>query len=251
MTDILWNVPLYQRHHSFVWEHGQNLVDVLAPTTGETILDLGCGTGKLTNQIAWYGANAIGLDNSPEMISAAKTNYPNLEFRLADANSFQTDRTFDAIFSNAVLHWLTSPVAAIRCMRRALKLNGRLVVEFGGHGNVGGIVTALSKVLADWGIEFDSPWYFPKIGEYTQLLEANDFEVVCAELRDRPTSLVDGEEGLANWLNMFAGSALNPLSTQQRQQTIERVQEIAKQYLYRDRKWCLNYRRIRIVAIAQ
>src|SRR5262249_56540999 len=129
--------------HSFVWKHGAALIEVLAPRPGERILDLGCGTGHLTAQIAEAGAEVIGIDSSPGMIAEARRLYPHVRFEVADARDFALDAGFDAAFSNAVLHWIKEPERAIACVRRALKPGGRFVAEFGGRGDVRAIVAAL------------------------------------------------------------------------------------------------------------
>ena len=130
-----WNAHLYDDKHSFVFKYGEDLVDMLNPQAGERILDLGCGTGYLTNVIAGSGATVVGIDNSLEMISKAKTQYPALEFKVQSATEFYFDEHFSAIFSNAVLHWVLQKEMAIDCMYRNLKRSGRLVLEFCGKQN--------------------------------------------------------------------------------------------------------------------
>src|SRR5581483_11020467 len=142
-----WNPALYDQKHAFVFEYGQDLLALLQPQANELILDLGCGTGHLTNQIVQSGARVIGLDNSPSMLATARQNYPQLEFHLADAAEFSLPEQFDAVFSNAVLHWVTRAEAAVTCIACALKPQGRFVAEFGGKGNVRHIVTAAQSVL--------------------------------------------------------------------------------------------------------
>src|SRR5262245_47515749 len=130
-----WDPALYQSSHSFVWERGRGLVELLAPQAGERILDIGCGTGQLTAEIAGAGAHVVGVDNSAAMIEQARANFPELRFEQADVRSLKFDHEFDAVFSNAVLHWVQQADTAAAVMSRALKPGGRMVVEFGGHGN--------------------------------------------------------------------------------------------------------------------
>ena len=198
-----WNTKLYEEKHSYVWQYGTKVLELLAPQPNERILDLGCGTGQLTAEIAATGAKIVGIDSSDTAIAKAKANFPQIEFKLADGTNFYFDRTFDAVFSNAALHWIQPPAAAIKCIWQTLKPQGRLVAEFGGRGNIKAIITALNSVLEST----YNPWYFPSIAEYSTLLEQQGFEVIYATLRDRPTEL-PGEKGLANWLEMFAGSHL-------------------------------------------
>ena len=254
-----WNTALYEQQHAFVWQYGESLLKLLAPTSGERILDLGCGTGQLTDKIAQSGAFVHGIDSSLSMISTAKVNYPHINFAVADASSFQVDQLFDAVFSNAVLHWIKQPDAAIDCVEKALKPGGRFVAEFGGKRNVGAIVRALGSVLSEIGCEEPqalNPWYFPSIGEYAGLLEKQGFDVGYAVLfvsaalgEDRPTPLEGGSAGMANWIKMFAGGFLSGLSDDVRSHVIRTVEERLRSVLYRDGNWSADYRRIRIVAV--
>src|SRR6266545_6600698 len=126
-TDKIWNTALYDGKNAFVWKHGRGVVELLAPQPGERIIDLGCGTGHLTNQIAAAGADVIGLDRSQSMIEEARRLYPDLHFEKADATDFHFDQPFDAVFSNAAIHWMKDQPAVARCIREALKPGGRFV----------------------------------------------------------------------------------------------------------------------------
>lgn len=245
-TSACWNTSLYETNHAFVWQYGESLLEVLAPQAGERILDLGCGTGQLTDKLASRGANVVGIDNSAEMIAKARQNYPLLQFEIANAQSFQFDQPFDAVFSNAVLHWIKAPDAVISCVRQALKPGGRFVAEFGGKGNVEAIVTALSHVL-NQPDSIVNPWYFPSIGDYATRLEQRGFDVTVAVLFDRPTPL-SGEAGIANWLQMFAGSLLAGVPLEERSAVIQAVEDQLRPTLYRDGGWFADYRRLRLVA---
>lgn len=244
-----WNTTLYEQNHAFVWQFGEDLLNLLAPQAGETILDLGCGTGQLTSQIAEAGATVIGIDRSTEMVQQAATNYPEITFQVADARDFQVDRPLDAVFSNAVLHWIPEADAVIRSIHAALKPNGRFVAELGGKGNVQKIATALQRAFAEQGLTPPSfPWYFPSISDYTTRLEQQGFEVQYAILFDRPTELTAGEAGLANWLEMFAGGMLRALSPDQMQQVVRSIEMQLRESLYQNGHWIADYRRLRIQA---
>ena len=174
---------------------------------------VGCGTGQLTQEIAARGAIAIGIDKAPTMIEQARKNYPDLRFEVADAANFHLREPFDAVFSNATLHWIKEPERVIICIWQALKPSGRFVAEFGGKGNIRAIVTAIGNALeandlSSLSALFTDPWYFPSIGEYTTLLEKQGFLVTYATLFERPTPLEEGEKGIRNWLEMFANSFL-------------------------------------------
>lgn len=240
-----WNATLYEDQHAFVWQYGASLIDLLAPQPGESILDLGCGTGQLTEQIAKTGAAVHGIDADAAMIVKAQQNYPDLHFAQADARNFQVDPLVDAVFSNAVLHWVKEADAAIQCIYQALKPGGRFVAEFGGKGNVQSITHALRNAHAS----YVSPWYFPSVAEYATQLEQHGFEVVLATLRDRPTPLEDGEVGLANWLRMFANGLLDQLTPDQQTQVIQSVENQLRHTQYQDGIWSADYRRLRVLAI--
>lgn len=244
-----WQPDLYQNKHSFVWQLGQGILDLLNPRPGETILDLGCGTGQLTQAIAHRGASVIGLDADPAMITEAHKNFPDLTFQVADARTFELPNPVDAIFSNATLHWIDDPVAVATRMWAALKPGGRLAVEFGGQGNIATVLVAIAaaREILGYGAAPPSTWYFPTIGEYASLLESQGFEVQFANLSDRPTRL-EGESGLSSWLQMFAGHFWADLPSNQQKQLLQATEAQARPQLYRNGQWWADYRRIRVLA---
>jgi trans-aconitate methyltransferase len=245
-----WNAGLYDTSHSFVWQFGRALVALLEPAHGERILDIGCGTGRLTHEIAEAGARVVGIDYSPAMVAQARANYPSLEFAACGVCEMDYAEEFDAVFSNAVLHWVKPPIAAARTMARALKPGGRLVVELGGHGNVAALVDAAYRALGQLGIpepERLNPWYFPSVAEYASLLEECGIEVTLAVLFDRPTPLEDGEHGIDQWFRMFGGPLMAPLSADQVPEFLRLVRERAAPHLWRDGSWIADYRRLRVV----
>lgn len=238
-----WDPSLYQSSHSFVWERGRGLVELLAPQPGERILDVGCGTGQLTAEIARAGAQVTGIDSSDTMIEQARANFPDLRFENVDVRSMNFRETFDAVFSNAVLHWIKEPEVAIANMARALKKDGRLVVEFGGRGNTRALVDAVYQAQEKIRVPRSIPWYYPSIAQYSGLLEDNGFEVIYASLFDRPITLDGGEQGLAKWLEMF-GQPFNLTP-----EFIRLVEHYARPELYRNGAWTMDYRRLRVVAL--
>jgi trans-aconitate methyltransferase len=246
-----WDAGHYNQSFSFIWTHGAGVLELLDPKPDERILDLGCGTGHLTAQIAETGATVIGIDHSAEMIDAARAAYPAIEFHRADATGFSFDQPFDAVFSNAVLHWVRPPADAIKRIHDALKPGGRLVAEFGGHGNVKQVVDALVTELERHGYADAAPrnpWYFPGIAEYTTLLEQHALETTCARLYDRPTLLDGGEDGLAGWLAMFGDPFFGGVSDSDLTSIIAAVAERLRPTLFRDGDWYADYRRLQIVA---
>jgi trans-aconitate methyltransferase len=243
-----WNPDLYQSTHSFVWEYGRDLLGLLAPQSGERVLDVGCGTGQLTSEIARTGADVTGIDNSAAMIAQARQNFPDLRFDVQDVCSLPYREEFDAVFSNAALHWVVRADDAAEAMARALKSGGRLVVEFGGRGNIRALLDALRLALKSrHGVEPErvNPWYFPSIGEYAALLERHGLEVTFGALFDRPTALEGGRQGLANWFAMFGAPLTEEL---RRPEFVRLVEQFASARLLRDGVWSADYRRLRMVA---
>ena len=243
-----WDTGLYDDKHSFVWKYGASLIDLLRPRAGERVLDLGCGTGHLTARLAEAGAEVVGIDSSPEMIAEARRLFPGISFEVADARDFAFQEPFDAVLSNAVLHWVKPPEQAVACVRRALGPGGRLAAEFGGRGNVTTIMDALGAASRAIGLgAWEHPWYYPGIGEYAPLLECAGLEVTDAAMFDRPTPL-EGADGLRHWVEMFARELVARVPTADRERFFERVEEAARPRLLRDGTWFADYRRLRIVA---
>ncbi len=248
MANDTWNSSLYDQKHSFVYKYGEDLLGLLAPKVGERILDVGCGTGHLTAQIAASGATVIGLDSSATMIETAQSAYPNLEFKSADATAFSFAEPFDAVFSNAALHWVLQAEAAVQCMAQALRSGGRFVMECGGKGNIANILTALQQAMMELAQgEMEQIWVFHSISEYTTLLEKHGLEVNQAFLFDRPTKL-EGEDGMLNWLRMFGTVRTQNLTDEMREQVFARATEKLRGVQYIDGHWYADYRRLRIVS---
>jgi trans-aconitate methyltransferase len=245
-----WNASLYDDKHSFVWKMATGLLDLLAAQPGERILDIGCGTGHLTAQIAEAGALVTGIDRSPEMVRQAEEKYPALRFQVMDAREITLGESFDAVFSNATLHWITEPELVIAGIAHSLRPGGRFVAEFGGEGNTTQFLAAAARAWSR--LEFPGamphPWFYPNIAEYAGLLEHHGLDVTYATLFDRPTPLEDGERGLRNWMEMFVGALMETLSNSQREQFKTAVEHEARPALFRDSQWVMDYRRLRILA---
>jgi trans-aconitate methyltransferase len=245
-----WNAGLYDDKHSFVWKMAAGLLELLEAKPGERILDLGCGTGHLASQIAEKGAKVVGVDRSPDMVRQAREKYPQLQFEVMDAREIAFAEPFDAVFSNATLHWIHEPEKVIVGIAKALKPGGRFVAEFGGKGNTQQFMAAVERA---WNkLEFagaaPKPWYYPAIAEYSGLLEKNGLEVTFATLFDRPTPLEEGAQGLRNWLKMFGGTFLNQLSPEQRETLSTEIEREARSALFHDDHWIMDYRRLRLSA---
>ena len=245
-----WNSALYDEKHSFVWKLAAGVLELLEPKPGERILDLGCGTGHLTEKIAEVGARVIGVDRSPEMIRQAKEKYPALRFEVMDARELTLDGPFDAVFSNATLHWINEPARVIAGIAKLLKPGGRFVAEFGGKGNTAELLKAVSRAWAKLALPGAAPhpWYYPSVAEYSGLLERYGLEVTYAILFDRPTPLDDSERGLRNWLEMFGARFVENLPDTKGVRLKEEIEEELRPILFRDGHWTMDYRRLRVVA---
>ncbi len=251
-----WNAELYDQKHDFVFKYGESFLQLLELKPGEHILDLGCGSGYLTDTIRQEGAVVLGVDSSPEMIAKAKQNYPQTEFKVADATDLGFDASFNAIFSNAVLHWIKAPdqPKMINAVFMALKSGGRFVAEMGGKGNVGRMISVLRKILDQYGYRQQSEkeyLFFPSVGEYTSMLEKAGFTVTYAALFDRETLLKDQAEGVKQWIMMFASDFF--IGVKEAHQT-EILQELTKQlepYYQRNGEWYADYKRLRFTAIKE
>lgn len=250
----VWNADVYDEKLSFVSELGKSLVEMLGPKQGEKILDLGCGTGDLANEIAKMGAKVVGMDVSPDMIEKARKKYPHLFFLVDNGESFRTEERYDAIFSNAALHWMKRAESVVQSMALALREGGRLVAEFGGKGNVDAIVKAIEEVLfTNYGIDAKerNPWYFPSIGEYSSLLEKHGFRVIYASHFDRPTPLPDGDQGLDHWLDGFAGAFFTGFELDEKASAYQKIKSRLRAYLWKDGAWIADYKRIRMIAVKE
>jgi 2-isopropylmalate synthase len=241
-----WNASEYTKHASFVSNLALPVVDLLAPSEGEEVLDLGCGEGTLALEIQKSGAKVTGVDLSHEMVKSARAK--GIDAMVMSVTEMEFKSRFDAVFSNAVLHWVKECETAVRNIYEALKPNGRFVAEFGGSGNCKIVVDAMKEVFKnhlEFGA-FEDPWYFPSVEEYSKVLELCGFSVEYCELIPRPTPVDD----IANWLDLFANGVTAHLSREEFAMFKEEVSRVAKQKLYDENNgWHVDYVRLRVKAI--
>lgn len=222
------------------------IVDLLAPGPAENILDLGCGDGALTVTLVAAGARVIGVDSSEEMVAAARAR--GHDARVLDGTALTFVEEFDAVFSNAALHWMRDLASVIAGVGRALKPGGRFVGEMGGEGNVATIAQALREAMARRGVDGHhvDPWIFPSPARFETLLRAEGFEVEALQLIPRPTVLPGDIEG---WLETFAGSFLDQRPPAERPALIAEVREALRPRLQSPGgEWIADYVRLRFAA---
>ncbi|MEO8475300.1 MAG: methyltransferase domain-containing protein, partial [Chryseolinea sp.] len=221
--------------------------------TGERVLDLGCGTGDLTKSIKDAGVAVIGIDGSSEMIARAQEKFADIDFRVADARDMKLDVTFDAIFSNAVLHWIPDQDKVAQQMNAHLKPGGRIVVEFGGKGNNQQMIDALHSIFKDRGYNTNASinaWFFPSIAEYSTILERHGFRVILMEHFDRPTPL-KGVDGIKDWFKMFGDKLFTDIPEPVKEDILNEVQFRLEPTHLLDGVWIADYKRIRAIAIKE
>jgi len=240
-----WNADKYNKHADFVSNLALPVIELLDPQENEHILDLGCGDGTLAVEIEKFNSKVTAVDLSESMV--AKTKEKGIQASVMSATELIFEDEFDAVFSNAVLHWVKEDDKAIKKISKALKNTGRFVAEFGGYGNIKYLTDAMQEVFQkhdDFG-DFNNPWNFPTDSRYKKLLEANGFVVDYIELIPRPTKIDD----ISNWLDIFANGIISHLTNEQQNQFKKEVRGILKSKIYSDKDgWVVDYVRLRLKA---
>jgi trans-aconitate methyltransferase len=251
MTD--WDARFYRQHTGFVSDLGRPVVKLLSPRAGERILDVGCGDGSLTIELVDMGCDVVGIDASPDMVAAARQR--GVDARLLDATDLPARAdfagSFDAVFSNAALHWMRPMEIVVRGIAGVLKPSGRFVAEFGGYGNIERIRRAIYLALEKRGIagrEVD-PWHFPSVEEYTGFLTGAGFHVSHIESFERPT---DVPTGIANWMESVGRPFLDSVPDNERREFLAELEDLLAGELRRDDgSWWADYVRLRVHAVLE
>jgi SAM-dependent methyltransferase len=244
-----WDPERYSCNARFVADLGAPVVELLAPRAGERILDVGCGDGVLTAKLVAMGCEVVGVDGSAAQAEAARK--LGLDARVMDGEHLSFEHEFDAVFSNAALHWMLNPDAVLAGVWRALRPNGRFVAEFGGYGCVEKIKKALVHALNRREIDGEAavPWYFPTVEEYSTRLKKAGFSIGYIALIPRPTPLPGDVTG---WLETFAGSFTACLPPSERPAYVAEVREALRAELCdAGGKWTADYVRLRLSATKQ
>ncbi len=240
-----WDAEHYNKNADFVSKLASAVVDLLAPKNGEKILDLGCGDGTLALEIQKHGAQLIGVDLSADMVE--KSRNKGVEAYVMGATELVFQDEFDAVFSNAVLHWVQDARLAIENVKQVLKGNGRFVGEFGGYGNIQALREAMQTVFdrhPEYG-RFQDPWFFPTKEEYKECLQQSGFSVKSIEIIKRPTPIGDIQE----WLDIFANGIMKNVPTSQRTRFKNEVEKILRPKLFTPKDgWVVDYVRLRFEA---
>jgi len=247
MSNQQWNPEDYRTGADFVPIFGKPVIELLDPKPGEKILDLGCGNGVLTKEIADMGCSVIGVDSNPDMVSAATE--LGVEARLLDGENMHFEDEFDAVISNAALHWMTDQYAAVRGVWHALKPGGRFAAECGGEGCIRIIREGMKIALIKRDIDYRSrnPWKFPELGTFSKILENQGFRIEYIARIDRPTPL---PQGLRSWLQVFANNYTAGLSQNEKEEFFSEVENYCRPMLYsKDNGWVADYVRLRFLAV--
>ena len=242
-----WNADRYFKNAAFVSTYGSAVAELLGNIKGQRVLDLGCGDGRLTKELVDKGATVVGIDASSSMIDSAREK--GLDAHVLDALQMTFDQEFDQVFTNATLHWIPNHPLLASVVHKAIKTGGHFVGEFGGHGNVAAINTAIRGVLALNGYEWigKKPVTYPSIKMFKTVLESAGFEIPYIELIPRPTPLPTGIRG---WIETFGGPFLEDAEPDAQSRIIDEIENLLAPAL-RDEfgNWTADYVRLRFKAV--
>ena len=243
-----WNAENYQEVCGRVTEHGAQLADILQGLRPKRVLDVGCGTGVLTNCIAGFAEEVIGIDASAAMADKAKSLYPELDFRQMDACALPWTGSFDAVFSNAVFHFIPNQIDLLQSIHNALADDGFLLAEFGAKGNIAKLLDAVARVCAARGKPYVLRFYYPAQEEYQALLEAQGFAVESIVTFDRDTTLAGGTSGLRAWVKQVFAVEMAWFSAPEREAVLGELESALRAAQWDGENWHLPNKRLRVLA---
>lgn len=240
-----WHAESYEKDTGFVSEYGEDVLGWLGPIDGRSVLDLGCGDGRLTEKLSQMGANVTGLDASENFVDAAKNR--GLDVQLGNGHELNFNHQFDAVFSNAALHWMVQPKKVLVGVNRAVKPGGRFVGEFGGFGNVAAVTTAIRAIGKSRGgdIGLLGPWFFPTVEQYQQLLQEHGFRVDRITSFYRPTPVPNG---IKAWLQVMCAPFFDQFNDQKEEIYEQVISALEPSLRDNNGLWHADYVRLRFSA---
>jgi len=247
-----WDTKNYHETCGRVTEHGARLVDELRKLRGgralNTVLDVGCGTGVLTNDIAGFAREIIGIDASPAMIEKAKELYPCIPFYVMDACSLTWVDYFDAVFSNAVFHFIKTQDALLDSIYTVLKKNGMLICEFGAAGNLAALLDAVSAACIKRGKPYSLRFFYPDRDEYGDMLIKHGFIIESLITYDLDTRLLKGDNKLRDWIKQIFNVEMAWFNAQEIESVFHEIESVLKPVQWDGDCWHLPNRRVRVIA---
>jgi trans-aconitate methyltransferase len=243
-----WNAGNYAQTCGRVTEHGMKLVDVLKEMQCEKILDIGCGTGTLTNELAKFAQEVIGIDLSSAMVEKAASEYPSLKFAVVDACSLPWEDYFDAVFSNAVFHFINAQDVLLENIHKALTQGGVLVAEFGASGNISALLDAVALACEKRGKPYSLRFYYPTTDDYAGILKRQGFTIESIITYDLDTRLIEGEPGLRNWVKQIFSVEMSWFHESEHEDVLKEIEDKLRPLQWDGENWHLPNRRIRVIA---
>jgi ubiquinone/menaquinone biosynthesis C-methylase UbiE len=247
-SKMKWDAQNYQSTCGRVTEHGAKLVDVIRKMQPGRVLDLGCGTGVLTKEIAEFSGEVIGLDISESMIEKARAAYPDINFTLMDACAMPWDNYFDIVFSNAVLHFISRQDMLMENIYKVLARNGAFVCEFGASGNIAALLESVERACVARGRAYALRFYYPAADEFSGLLTKHGFSVESIITYDLDTKLTEGEPGLRNWIKQIFGVEMGWFDDAGREGVLSEIEAALRPAHWDGSNWHLANRRLQAIA---
>ena len=239
---------LHNKKHDFINEYSKSLLEFVPIKKDQSILDLGCGTGTLTAELAQRAHKVIGLDYSASAIATAKTQFPDIEFNVCDISHLSFENQWDVVFSHAVFHWIADHNTLLQGIYKVLKKHGDLICEFGGNGNLAIIEGAFAKVLKEHGYDYTPRFYAYTVETFRKSLEDNGFIVEKIYDFDKPKMLDGGKDGLVLWMKQFFASKLVEIPEETQTIIFKKVEVLTKETLWNGTQWKVDHRRLRAIA---